>query len=118
MVGKGCGAANRVAIASVPAAALPALAVPDKRRGLPVPVPGRLLEPGANLRRTLRLLPIQRPPLEQALDRFGHVQPTATQRGVERHDAVPAQPQHHLGRFVAGQVVPNQQNPQGWKLFG
>src|SRR6478609_8640285 len=72
---------------------LPALAVPGEGRGLPVPVAGRLLEPGADLGRAARLLPVERPALEDALDRFGHVQPAAAQGRVERHDAVPAQPQ-------------------------
>src|SRR3954469_24769171 len=70
---------------------LPALAVPDERRGLPVPAPRRLLEPGADLGRAPRLLPVERPALEDALDRLGHVQPAAAQGRVERHDAVPAQ---------------------------
>src|SRR4051794_16962017 len=91
---------------------LPALAVPDERRGLPAPVAGRLLEPGADLGRAPRLLPVESAPLEDARDRFGHVQPAAAQRRVERHDAVPAQPQHPLGRLVAGEVVPHQQDPQ------
>src|SRR3954462_15314935 len=80
---------------------LPALAVPDEGRGLPVPAPRRLLEPGADLGRAPRLLPVERPALEDALDRFGHVQPAAAQRRVERHDAVPAQaraaPSAHRG---------------------
>src|SRR3954453_15036279 len=67
---------------------LPALAVPDERRGLPVPVAGRLLEPGADLGRAPRLLPVESAPLEDALDRFGHVQPAAARRRVERHEAV------------------------------
>src|SRR4051812_23395432 len=91
---------------------LPALAVPDERRGLPVPAPRRLLEPGADLGRAPRLLPLERPALEDALDRLGHVQPAAAQGRVERHDAVPAQPQHHLGRLVAGEVVPHQEDAQ------
>jgi hypothetical protein len=111
MVCEGRGAADRVTVAGVSAPSLTAFAVPDKRRGLPVPVPGRLLEPSTDLSRALRLLPVERSPLEKALDRLGHVQPTAAQRGVERHDAVPAQPQHHLGRPVASEVVPNEKDP-------
>src|SRR4051794_34180720 len=62
----------------------PALAVPDEGRGLPVPVAGRLLEPGADLGRAPRLLPLERPALEDALDRFGHVQPAAAHLYYER----------------------------------
>src|SRR3954466_12514690 len=96
----------------------PALAVPDEGRGLPVPVAGRLLEPGADLGRAARLLPLERPALEDALDRLGHVQPAAAQGRVERHDAVPAQPQHPLGRLVAGEVVPHQEDAQRRESLG
>src|SRR3712207_4733821 len=71
---------------------LPALAVPDDRRGLPVPGLGGLLEPGADLGRAPRVLAVERAPLEDALDGLGHVQPATAERGVERHDAVPAEP--------------------------
>src|SRR6476659_2745744 len=91
------GAADGMTVTGPPPPPLPALAVPDERRGLPVPAPRRLLEPGADLGRAPRLLPVERPALEDALDRLGHVQPAAAQGRVERHDAVPAQPQHHLG---------------------
>jgi hypothetical protein len=77
LVHEGCGAANRVAIAGVPAPPLAALAMPHEGRGLPISMPGRLLEPGADLGRALRLLPLERPALEKALNRLGHVQPAA-----------------------------------------
>jgi hypothetical protein len=31
---------------------------------------------------------------------------------------VPAEPEHHLRRLVAGEVVPHQQHPQRWELLG
>jgi hypothetical protein len=61
-------AAERVCIAALLSPPLPALAVPDERRGLPVPGLRGLLEPGADLRRALRVLAVERAPLEDALD--------------------------------------------------
>src|SRR5829696_1305351 len=99
-----CGAADGVPIAGSLAPPLPALAVPQEGGGPPVPGLRRLLEPAADLGGALRVLAVEGAPLEDALDGLGHVQPAAAERGVERHDAVPAQPNHHLGRLVAGDV--------------
>src|SRR4051794_41967945 len=79
---------------------------------MPVPRFGGLLEPSADLCWALRMLAVERAPLEDALDGLGHVQPTAAERGVERHDAVLAEPDHHLGILVAGEVVPYQEQAQ------
>src|SRR3982750_1311939 len=97
-------AAEGVCIAALLSPPLVTLAIPQEGRGLPVPGLRRLLEPGADLRRALRVLAVERAPLEDALDGLGHVQPAAAERRVERHDAVPAQPDHHLGALVAGEV--------------
>src|SRR3954468_19441697 len=112
------GAAETAGIAALLSASLPAFAVPEERRGLPVPGLRRLLEPGANLGRVLWMLAVERAPLEDALNGFGHVQPAAAERGVERHDAVLAEPDHHLGCLVAGEVVPYQQQAQRRQLGG
>jgi len=104
------------AVSASPSA--PASAVPHERRRRLVPRLRCLLEPSADLGRRLRMLSAQRTALEDALDGFSHVQPTATKRGVERHDAVPAQPDHHVGGFVAGQIVPHEQEAQWRQLFG
>src|SRR4029450_8012584 len=108
----GSGAANGVSFAGSFAPPLPALAIPEEGRGLPVPGTRGLLEPGADLGGALRVLPVGGATLEDALDGLGHVEPTAAERGVERHDAVPAQPEHHLGALVAAEIVPHQQEAQ------
>lgn len=79
---------------------------------MPVPRLGGLLEPGADLCRALRMLAIERAPLQDALDGLGHVQPAAAERRVERHDPVLAKPDHHLGRLVSGKVVPDEEHAQ------
>ena len=88
----------------------PPFAIPDKGRGVPVPGTGRLLEPGADLTGRAWVVSIEGAAFEDALDGFSHVQPTAAGRGVEGHDAVLAQPDHHAGAFVTREIVPDQQH--------
>ena len=101
---------------------LPAFAIPDERSWLLVPAPRRLLKPASDLVWAMRMLPVERPALEHALDRLGHVEPAAAHGRVERHDPMRAQPQHQVGCLVAGQIVPHQQQPQrrqvGWEGEG
>ena len=95
--------------------------LPFQRKGVGCRVQARargLLEPGADLGGALRVLPVEGATLEDALDGLGHVEPTAAERGVERHDAVPAQPEHHLGALVPGEVVPHQQEAQRRQRLG
>src|SRR5919202_4403419 len=101
-----------MAVAGAFSASLPALAVPHEGRGLLVPGLRRLLEPGADLGWALRMLPGEGAAFQDALDRLRQVQPAAAQRRVEWHDAVPAEPQHHLRGLVAGEIVPDQQQAQ------
>src|SRR3954451_8578753 len=56
---------------------LPAFAVPHKRRRLRIPGARRLLKPAPDLVWAMRMLSVERPALEHALDRLGHVEPTA-----------------------------------------
>src|SRR5690349_1544648 len=104
-----CQAADRIDVTAPFAPSLAALAVPDKGCGLAVPGLGGLLEPSADLSGRLGMLARQRPALEDALDGLGHVQPTAAERRVERHDAVLAQPQHHVCALMTSDIVPHQQ---------
>src|SRR5215203_2363826 len=56
---------------------LPAFAVPDKRRGLLIPAPRGLLKPAPDLVWAVRVLSVQRPALEHALNRLRHIEPAA-----------------------------------------
>ena len=58
------------------------------------------------------MLPGERPALEHALDRPGHVEPAAAHGRIQGHDAVRAQTQHQLRCLVAGEIVPHQKKPQ------
>src|SRR3954454_3587809 len=94
---------DRLATGSAPP--LPAFAVPHKRRRLLIPGARRLLKPAPDLVWAMRMLSVERPALEHALDRLGHVEPTAAHGRVKRHDPMRAQPQHQVGRLVAGEVL-------------
>ena len=80
-------------------------AAPFKGRGSQVPVRSNRLEPGDDLIGVGRMLPIQSTPLENTLNAFGHVQPTASQRRVQGHDPMGEQPQDKLGRGMSRQIV-------------
>lgn len=55
---------------------------------------------------------------EDALDRFGHVQPGAAERGVQWHDAVLEQPADDRPTQMAGQVVPDEQQTERRQRLG
>ena len=118
MLALSCGAPDGMPISGAMASALPASAMPAERRGLLVPGLCGMLESGADLDGTAWMLPGQNTALENALDRFGHIEAAAAERGVERHDAVLAQPDHHLGVPVAGKIVPHEQKPQWRQMLG
>jgi hypothetical protein len=59
------------------------------------------------------MLATQRTADQDALNGLSHIQPRATQRSVERHHAMGAQPADQLGRLVASEVVPHEQDTQG-----
>jgi hypothetical protein len=94
------------------------LATPRERRWGGIPAAGGLLEPGDNLLGRVRMLAIERAPFQDTLERLGHVEPAAAQRGVEHHDPVRKEPQHQLERMVAAQIVPDQQQAQGGNSAG
>src|ERR1700756_5224065 len=108
-----CRAADSIGVTGPPAPSLTALAVPDKGCGLAVPGLGGLLEPSADLGGRLGMLTRQGPALEDALDGLGHVQPTAAKRRIEQHDAVLAQPQHHVCALRIRREI---NAPCQWKL--
>jgi len=94
-----------------------AFAAPDKGGRCLVPATRHRLQIGDDGLRGLGLLSVQSTPDENALDGFGHVEPGTAQRGIERQDAVLDQPAHHLGGAVSGQVIPDQQHPQGGQIL-
>ncbi len=90
--------AQRVALFPCPLAACSPLATPHEGRRVGVPAPYFRRQPGHQLGAGLRMVTLQRPPRENALHRLGQVQPGATQRRVERHDAVLEQPAAQVPR--------------------
>ncbi len=64
------------------------------------------------------MVPLECATDEDTLDGLSHVEPGATERAVERHDAVVEQPADDRPAQVAGQVVPDQEEPQRWQRLG
>src|SRR4249920_272869 len=91
-----------------------ALAAPDERCRIGVPAARGRFEPAHDVRWRVRRLPIEGAADEDALDGLGHVQPGATQRRVQGHDAVRDQPEDERWRLVTAQIVEHQEHPQGW----
>src|SRR5215213_8616862 len=115
----GPGAAESVVVTLAAAlAAELALAVPGEGSRVGVPAARGRLEPVDDVVRGGRCLSGERATDEDALDRLGHVEPGAAQRGIQRHDAVLDQPQHQTRGLMAGQIVEDQQQTQGRQAFG
>ena len=110
--------ALRMASRSVARAARGPLAAPLKCGRVTVPRASHCFEPGNYLVSGGWVLSRERPLFQDPLDRLSHVQPRAAQRRVERHDSVRHQPVHHHWRFMASQIVPNQQHLQRRQLVG
>lgn len=57
----------------------------------------------------LRMKVIKCAALKDALDRLGHVQPTASERGINRQNTMMKTPDEPVGIFVSGQIIHHQQ---------
>ena len=84
---KRCGGATETALFG-PESTLPPFAIPDEGCWCCVPTSDRLLQPGNELRSGLRMLATEGTAADDALHRFGHVQPRSAEWGVQRHDPV------------------------------
>ena len=61
------------------------------------------------------MVPLEGPADDDPLDRLGEVEPGAAERRVQRHDAMLEQPVDDRPAQVAGQVVPDQEESEGWQ---
>lgn len=89
-----------------------ALATPAEGGGIEIPAPNGSPEPVRQRLSIRRVLPFQRPALDDPLKRLGHIQPRPSKWGVERRDPSFSAPVHHLRRKMPLQVVPDQQHTQ------
>jgi len=55
---------------------------------------------------------VQCPTLQDALDRFRHIEVRAREGSEEGHDAVSKEPQHEVDGVVAGEVIPDEQHAE------
>ncbi len=81
-----------------------------------IPAGHRVLQPGDNLCGGLRMLTIQCPSTQDALDGLGHVQPRSAEGCVKRHDPMREQPDDHRHTQMTSQVVPDQ-NESEWRRW-
>jgi len=63
------------------------------------------LKPGNDLVRRRWVTPFQRVSLQDALNRLGHIQPGAPQRGILRHNPMRETPADEVGRLMPGQII-------------
>jgi len=91
-------------------------ATPDKRGRIGIPTPRRCLEPLNNRRHRPGIGPLKGPALDNALDRLGHIEPTAAQRGIQDENALLITPIHPLDGLVSGQIIHHQQQSQGRRV--
>jgi hypothetical protein len=88
-----------------------ALTRPNKWSRMRIPMLSYRFERLDKVLRRRRILSIQRAALEKALDRLGHIQPTAAERRVEWQDTMSETPAQPGWIFVTDQIIHNQQDP-------
>ena len=86
----------------------PTFPIPDKGRWVLVPAGDGLLEPVDDLLSRLGVLTGEGASHDDALQRLGHIEPGARERGIEGQDATVQQPTHHVVRQMPRQVIPDQ----------
>ena len=99
-----------------PAAAFGALAAPDEGRWIGIPAADGGSQPVHQLVGIRGVLAGQGPADQDALDRFGQVEPRAGDRGIQRQDALLQAPADQRRRAMPPQVVPDQQQAQRREL--
>lgn len=110
--GTGTRSADSVATCPRPLASGFAFAAPGERRRVIIPAARRGFQPGDDLVRRPGVVTLQPTSLEDALDRFGHVQPTATQRCIEGHGAMREEAANQRRGQVPSQIIPDERQPQ------
>lgn len=94
-------------------AAFIALTTPDEGCGIGIPAHDRVVQEGKQIVLGLRIGAGEGPATDDSLHRFRHVQPGAAQRRREREHALGKQPGDDVRALVSGQVVPDEDGPQG-----
>ncbi len=81
---------------------------PDKRGRVGIPTPRRRLEPLNNRRHSAGIGSLKGPALDNALDRLGHVEPTAAHRRIQDQNALLITPIHPRDGLMSGQIIHHQ----------
>ncbi|HEY1391056.1 MAG TPA: hypothetical protein VGF38_21145 [Ktedonobacterales bacterium] len=88
----------------------------DERRRIGVPGPRRRFQGVNDVLGGLRMLASQRAAHQDAAQGFGHIEPTARERGGEDHYPLGEQPEQQRRGVMTSQVVPDQEQPQAGEL--
>src|SRR6266536_2389608 len=91
------------------------LASPDERGGVSVPANNRVTEPVFEDLYIVDVMARQRSPLNNALHRLGHIEPGASIGSGEQENAMLGTPLGQAWTLVPGQIIPDQQHPDGRK---
>src|SRR5258708_38905657 len=86
-----------------------AFASPDEGRGMSVPAFNRVTEPIFEDLHIVDVMTRQRPSLDNALDRLGHVEPGACVRRGKQQDPMFSTPLRHARALVPSEILPDQQ---------
>src|SRR5216684_3628839 len=94
------------------AACMP-LASPDEGSRMTIPSLDGIPKPIFEDLHIIDMVSLQRSADENALHRFGHVEPRASTRGVQEPNAVFTTPTHQIAAVMACQIIQNEQHAQG-----
>jgi hypothetical protein len=104
------GATQGMASLTTSLAASSAFAAPFEGSWVEVPTMCNTFQKGDDLLGSFWRLSCQAAAYQNALHRFGHIQPGATNRCVQRHDSMFDQPSYKAWRMVSTQIIPDEQH--------
>src|SRR5947209_4437025 len=90
-----------------------ALAAPNEGGRMPIPPLDGVPEPVFEDLHIIDMMALHSSPDDDALHRFGHVEPGASTRRVEEPNALVMAPPHPIATVMACQIIQNEQHAQG-----
>src|SRR5712692_8163343 len=91
------------------------LATPDERGPMPIPAHDCFSEPVLEHLNVGGVLPVERSPFDDALDRLGHIEPRARGGRPEQEDAMLSAPLHETVALMPREIVQNEQHTHRWE---
>src|SRR5579884_1623043 len=91
-----------------------AFASPNEGRRVPIPAFNGLAKPLFEQFHIIDMMPLERSSLDDALHGLSHIEPGASVRRAEEHNALLSTPLGDAWALVSGQIIPDQQHPH-WR---